>query len=137
MFKSFYSLRKFKEFKDSGFGLEIWSGKELLFTSKKGQIKGLVDFIKANGHHFSDLVIFDTIAGNAVALLAAHLAVKEVYAVLGSQRAKDTFEKFNIDYYFQKNIPEILNKAGNDICPLEKLSLFKTPEQFYDILKIR
>ena len=109
----------------------------MVFSSKEGQIKGLLEFIRENGCGFSDLIIFDTKVGNAVALLSVYLSTKEVFGVLGSERAKDTLERLNIDYYFEKTIPEMLNKAGTDICPLEKLSLFKNPEEFYNLVKNR
>lgn len=127
---------EFKKFVDSSWLLEIWNDGEIIFQSKKEMVGGLLDFIGQYGKSFASLTIFDTRAGNAVALLSAYLSAKEVYAVLGSQTAQETLDKFNIKHHFLKTIPNILNKAGDDICPLEKKSFSKTPEEFLNAIKI-
>jgi len=45
-------------------------------------------------------------------------------------------EESNIEFHFKETVSNIMNKKGNDICPIEKLSFGKMPEAFYRILKI-
>ena len=128
--------QNFEEFAKSERELEIWNGGDLVFQSDKKMVGGLLEFIKDGGSRYDDLIIFDKRAGNAVALLCAHLKVKEIYAVLGSQAAAKTFDEFKIKFHFLETIPHILNQAENDICPLEKKSFSKNPEEFYQAIKI-
>lgn len=129
--------KEFKNFETSEFTLEIRSGKKRIFRSKKEGVRGLIDFIKKYGRRFKNLIIFDRVIGNAAALLFAYLKAKEVYGIIVSDLAKETLNKFKIKYYFKKTIPNILNKKETDICPLEKLSFQKTPEEFLVALKKR
>jgi hypothetical protein len=127
--------KEFEEFAKSDFTLQIFSKNKLVFKSKKEGVRGLVDYIKKYGKHFGDLTIFDRVIGNAAALLFAYLKAKEVYGVVGSKLAKKTLKKFKIKFHFKKTIPNILNKDETDLCPFEKLSLLKSPEQLYNCLK--
>lgn len=119
----------------SGWGLEIWQNNRIIFRSKKSGVRGLLDFIKEQGKNFEGLVIFDKIVGQAVALLAAYLKAKEVYGGTGSELAVKTLGKYKIKFDFQKTVPNILNRDQTDLCPMEKISLDKTPEEFYNFLK--
>lgn len=143
--------KEFKKFSISNFTLEVWSQEDLIFRSKKEGIAGLIDFIKKYGrrhknptlgknlvssHTFrnKNLIVFDRVVGNAAALLFSYLKIRKVYGVLGSSLAQKTLKKFRIKFYFKKTIPNILNKDRNDLCPLEKASLLKKPEEFYRII---
>lgn len=125
----------FEKFITSDFGLEIRSNGEIIFQSKKEGIAGLLEFIDNYGRKTENLVVFDTKIGNAAALLCVYAGVKEIFAVLGSEEAKKTLDTFNIKFFFQKTISCILNKTETDICPMEKLSISKAPEEFYLLVK--
>ena len=131
--------QKFEEFLKSSWGLELWLGNGIIFRSKKSGVQGLLDFIKEQGRVrggrvSANLVIFDKIVGQAVAYLAAYLKAKEVYGATGSKLAAAALDKFQIKFYFRNTVPNILNKDQTDLCPMEKLSVDKTPEKFYDYL---
>jgi hypothetical protein len=127
-------LKEFEKFTQSENLLQIWSGGRIVFESKKNGVAGLLDFIKENNKKFTDLIIFDSKIGNAAALLFTYLGVKEVYGTVGSQLAIKNLDNFKIKFYFKKTIPNILNRDESDLCPFEKLSLDKTPEEFYQCL---
>lgn len=126
--------QKFEEFLKSSWGLELWLGDAMIFRSKKSGVQGLLDFVNKRRGAQEDIVIFDKIVGQAVALLAAYLKAKEVYGGLGSELAAKALKKNKIKFYFQETIPNILNQDKTDLCPMEKLSIDKTPEEFYDCL---
>jgi len=130
------SLQKeFEKFIESGWGLALWLGDKRIFRSKKSGVRGLLDFVKKYGKKYEGVIIFDRIVGQAVALLAAYLKAKAVYGALGSELAIKALKKFKIEFYFQKTVSNILNKDQTDLCPFEKLSLDKTPEEFYKSLE--
>lgn len=126
---------QFDFFLKSSWGLELWLGQKLVFRSKKSGVKGLLDFIKRRGRRYNNLVIFDKIVGQGAALLAVYLKAKVVYGKTGSKLAAKTLKKYKIAFYFQKTILNILNKDQTDTCSIEKLSIGKTPEKFYNCLK--
>lgn len=125
----------FEKFLANSFGLEIWSGKKMIFRSNNEGIKGLLDFIRKYNHRFKNLVIFDKIVGRGIALLAIYLKAKAVYGRTGSELAEKALKKSKIKFYFQETIPHILNKKGDGFCPFEKLSLNKKPKEFYNLVK--
>lgn len=123
--------KQFEKFLATAWGLEVWSGDKIIFRSKKSGVTGLLDFIRKYDRQYKRTVIFDKIVGQGVALLAAYLKVKMVYGRTGSKLAAKKLKKFKIKFYFQKAVPNILNKNKTDLCPFEKLSLNKKPEDFY------
>ena len=126
--------KKFEQFLKSSWGLELWLGDETIFRSKKSGVLGLLDFINKQGEKHEGIIIFDKIAGQAAALLAAYLKAKEVYGAMGSELAVEAFKKYKIKFYLAKTVPNILNRDKTDLCPMEKLSIDKTPEEFYKCL---
>jgi hypothetical protein len=128
--------KEFEEFLKSGFTLQIFSENKIIFQSKKEGVRGLVDFIKKYGRENKEIVIFDKVVGNAAALLFALLGAKEVFSQIGSQLAEKTLKEFKIKYHFKETIVNILNKDESDLCPFEKLSLGKSPQEFYECVKI-
>lgn len=123
--------KEFEKFLKSPFGLEIRSGEKIVFRSKKAGVRGLVEFIKRYGKRFKNLIIFDKIVGQGAALLAAYLSAEKVYGKTGSKLAEKTLKRFKIKIYFKKTVDNILDKKKKDLCPLEKKSFSRTPEEFY------
>ena len=57
---------------------------------------------------------------------------QEVYSPLGSEIAVGTLEKYGIKYQINEIIPYIQQADSENMCPMEKLSLDKSPEEFYE-----
>ncbi|MDP2930062.1 MAG: DUF1893 domain-containing protein [bacterium] len=138
---------RFKKFVENDFALEIYhenssrgvktgQKEKLIFRSRQNKVKGLLKFIKKYGKRFKNLTVFDTRVGNAAALLIVYIGAREAFAKIGSISARKTFKKFKIKYHFLQTIPHILNKKGDGLCPLEKLSFSKTPEEFLESAQI-
>jgi len=94
-----------------------------------------VRYIEEVAPRAGSVLIFDRIVGNAAALLLKIARCHEVWSPLGSEAAARTLEALGIRYHFVDRVPHILNRRGSDICPLEKLSLGRTPEEFYASLR--
>ena len=123
---------RFEKFLNSYWELEIWQKDKVIFRSKKSGVGGLLDFIdRRESRSCDNLVIFDKIVGRGAALLAIYLKAKIVYGELGSKLAASALRKYKIDFYFRQICVNILNRDKSDLCPIEKLSLGKTPEEFY------
>ena len=124
----------FARFVDSSDTFRVYHKGKLIFKSKKERLSPLLDYIDRYSPQVKDVVIFDRIVGNAAALLLQKAFCLEIYSPLGSEFAARTLSEQGIKYHFSRTVPYILNQAGDDICPMEKLSLGKNPEEFFQHL---
>ena len=125
----------FHDFLISGDTLQVYEGSNLIFASEKDRLLPLLEYIDTCGSDHQQVVIFDKIMGNAAALLAVKAGCQEVYSPLGSQLAITTLDKHRIRYHLTEIVPYILRSDGEDMCPMEKLSIDKDPEEFYQAIR--
>ena len=124
----------FKEFLSSGDTLQVYKGDKLLFSSGKDRLLPLLEYIDNFAPYHQQVIIFDKIMGNAAALLSVEASCQEVYSPLGSQLAVKTLDKYGIKYHLTEIVPYIQKPNGEDMCPMEKLSINKEPEEFYQVI---
>jgi hypothetical protein len=129
--------QKFEEFLTSQDTLRVYKNGSLLFASKEEQLRSLMEYVDKFTPHKEGVVVFDRVVGNAAALLLKKVLCSEVFSELGSENAVKTLDLFVIKYHFNETVPCILNDSQQDMCPMEKLSLGKSPEEFYQALKQR
>jgi hypothetical protein len=115
--------------------LRVYHRAELIFSSKDDGLAPLVDYVIKFVPEAGEVLIFDRVVGNAAALLLKLALCTEVWSSLGSERAAQTLSNFGIGYHFVSEVPYILNRQSSDICPFEKLSMGKTPDEFYETIK--
>lgn len=103
----------------NGHTLSLCKGEKRITSDKRG-ISPMVDLLCGNvslsGWSAADLVV-----GKAAALLFVYAKVKEVYGKVLSEEAEKVLKKHNIPYTYETLAPHIINRSGNDICPMEKL----------------
>lgn len=112
-----------------------YKGNRLLFASGKGRLAPLLEYIDKFSSHHKDVTVFDRIVGNAAALLLKKALCTRVYSPSGSELAVKTLSDYGIKYHFTEVMPHIQNSTGEDMCPMEKLSIGKSPEEFYEALR--
>jgi len=127
-------MRLFNDFLTSGDTLRVYQGNNLLFSSNKDRLIPLLDYIARYGHTYKSVAILDKVMGNAAALLSVKAGCGEVYSPLGSQLAIKTLDRYGIKYHLTEIVAFIQNSSGKDMCPMEKLSVDKEPEEFYELL---
>ena len=126
----------YRAFLSSDDTLRIYRDETLVFSSDKDRLLPLMDYL-SDRQPGEPVVIFDKIMGNAAALLAVKANCHEVYSPLGSELGIKTLKKHNIKYHLDKIVPFIMRPDGKEMCPMEKLSIGKTPEEFYQEMKAR
>lgn len=126
--------RLFKEFLTSTDTLRVYEGDQLVFSSDKDQLVPLLEYIDRFAPRQQQVAIFDKIMGNAAALLSIKAGCQEVCSSLGSRLAVETLDSYGIRHHLVKTIPYIQKAGGQDMCPMEKLSLDKKPEEFYQAM---
>jgi hypothetical protein len=127
----------FTAFLDSSDTLRIYSKDKLIFSSEKDRLMPLMEYLKQSGRGEEPVIIFDKVIGNAAACLAVKAHAREVYSPLGSELGIKTLEKHKITHHLDSVVPYIMRDDGQDMCPMEKLSIDKTPEEFYQEMKKR
>lgn len=125
----------FDEFLLSNDTLQVYEGDKLVFSSDKDRLLPLLEYIDKLAPQHQQVVILDKIMGNAAALLSIKAGCNEVCSPLGSQLAIKTLEEYGINYHLTDVIPYIQKPDGQDMCPMEKLSINKEPEEFYQAIK--
>ena len=126
--------RLFNRFLTGSDTLQVYKGSKLLFASNKDRLLPLLEYIDRFAH-YHQVVIFDKIMGNAAALLAVKASCREVYSPLGSQLAIKTLDKYHIKYHLTETVPYIQKANGEDMCSMEKLSMNRDPEEFYELIR--
>ena len=124
----------FDEFLTSNNTLRVYEDSRLIFASDKDRLLPLAEYIDKSASNHRNLVVFDKIMGRAAALLCIKANCREIYSPLGSHLAIEVLEEYGIKYHLSQIVPHIQQPNGEDMCPMEKLSLDKKPEEFYQLL---
>ena len=90
-----------------------------VITSDKHGIAPMMDFI-AEGKDIRGYSVADLIVGKAVAMLFVKCKIAAVYAKTMSQNGKEFLEKHGIPCQYETLTEKIINREGNDLCPMEK-----------------
>lgn len=124
----------FNDFLTSGDSLRVYRERELVFSSNKDRLLPLMEYLD---HADKDeaVVVFDKIVGNAAALLAIRAGCRELFSPFASQLAVGTLEKYRVKYHLGEVVAYIQQADGDEMCPMEKLSLGKEPEEFYLLMR--
>ena len=127
-----YDLGSLKELVErGGFTCAIAKG-DRLFTSTLRGIRPLLDLIES-GEDFSG-----GIAGRAAALWYARRGIAEVYAGVLGEGGLAVLREHNIAAQFGTLAERIINRAGTDICPMERASAdISNPNEAFFALKKR
>jgi hypothetical protein len=124
----------FGEFVNSGDSLQVYQGDALIYASREKMLLPLIKYIDAYAAKYQQVTIFDKIVGNAAALLLVLADCHQVYSPLASESALKTLNEHGIVYQIDRVVPYIEKPDTDQICPMEKMSLGKTPEAFYHLI---
>lgn len=114
-----YDLKKLKEMiTDGGYTCVLSDGKDV-FSSRDRGVKPLVEII-GSGKNFHGYIAADKIVGRAAAFLYAYLGIWELYAEVISEKALQICKEYGITVEYGGTVEKIINRAGDDVCPMEK-----------------
>lgn len=129
--------RLFNDFLISSDTFRVYKGNKLLFASNRDNLQPLCEYIARFVSYHQWVVAFDKIMGNAAALLCVKATCQEVYSPLGSQLAVNTLDKYGIRYHLSQIAPYIRKPHLEEMCPIEALSIDKSPDEFYEMMRIQ
>lgn len=121
---------------DEDFSLVIVKQKEVIFETQKKGIMGFLEAIESLDKNLMDSSVADRIVGVAAAMLCVYAGVASVFALTISKKGRKILRDNNIEYRYEKTVPNILNRNKEDMCPFEKLAMISVdPEDAFDKLK--
>lgn len=127
--KSTYNLEYFSE-KDWSFVL-IKKDK-IIYSSKLQGLKPLIFCIKKYRQGMPESIVFDKIVGHAAAILLAYAKVKEVWTPTVSKAGKEYLGKKKVKLAYKNEILRVMNRQGNDPCPMEKMCSEMAENEFIE-----
>lgn len=93
---------------------------KVIFESKKNGIVPMYELYKANIR--GDLSLADRFIGGGALRFILNIGCSSVSSFVMSKDVIDTLEKENLNFEYKKKVDKILNRTGDDLCPVEKLS---------------
>ncbi len=112
------NLQKAKQImQDSNYTCVLYDGICKYHSSQRG-VKPLVDFLNLK-INFSGYCAADKVVGAGAAHLYVLLRVTSVWANVISTSAKEILKHNNIPVFFETEVPHIINRAGDGVCPIE------------------
>lgn len=90
-----------------------------VLDSTRSGVKPLIGFLN-DGIDVSGYSLADRIVGKAQAMLCVKANIKEVFGKVMSYDGMAILEKYHIPYSYETLVEFIINRTGDDICPMEK-----------------
>ena len=100
-----------------GYTCVLCRGEKICTTTLRG-VRPLVQWLES-GEDFVDFSAADKVVGKATAYLYQLLGVKRVHAQVMSESARQVLEAAGIGASWDCLVPNIINRAGDGICPFE------------------
>ena len=108
-----------------------------VMTDDKRGVAPMLGFIAENVN-LKGYFVADKIVGKAAASLFVLAGIKEVYAEVASEAAKEYLEAHSVRFSCGKLVSKIINRAGTGICPMEEaVSDISEPEECHRAILAR
>ncbi len=128
------ALERAKELLHTGNYTCVICQADRIYTSTLRGVKPLVQWYQS-GSDFHTACAADKVIGKATAFLYVLLGVKQVYAAVISQSAKEVLAANGIEAEYGVLVSHIINRKGDGICPFEAAVLsLSDPEKAYQTI---
>ena len=108
---------------------------ELRTFSRRG-VADLFNLVADEPDFLRGASVADRVIGRGAALLLVKGGARQVYAQVISSGALEVLRSAGIETSFGKEVPNIINRTGTDICPVEKLTAStSSPDEAYERIK--
>lgn len=107
-----------------------------LRTFSRRSVADLFNLVADEPDFLRGASVADRVIGRGAALLLVKGGAREVYAQVISSGALEVLRSVGIETSFDKEVPNIINRTGTDICPVEKLTAStSSPDEAYERIK--
>lgn len=113
-----------------GHSIALCRAETSLISDKRG-IAPMMEWL-GEGRDLKGFSVADLVVGKAAAMLFVRAGIAEVFARVISRSGKDYLERHGIPVAYETLTDSIRNRAGTDICPMERTVLaIDDPEEGY------
>lgn len=105
-----------------GLSLVIAKDHNILHMSQKKGVAPMMDALEEWGEKLQGASLADKVIGKAVAVLAVMAGIKEVYAVIISQRGLEYLTANGIEVQYERLTEYIQNRTKTGLCPMESIA---------------
>lgn len=110
----------------------IYKNDASVFVSDDRGVVPLMKLLQEDKSQLIDSIVVDKVIGKAAALLMVFAGVKEVFTPTISSPAVEVFKNHDIKITFDSEVDRIINRKGDDLCPMETLCLdIDNPEEAF------
>lgn len=114
----------------------VISNKEKVLICRQRGVKDLFNILKTNPEILNGAQIADKVIGKGASALLVLGKVIEVYADVISEPALKLLKEASIPVRYNKQVPNIINRLGTGICPVEHLcESCITPEECLPLIE--
>ena len=99
--------------------LAVFNGGKVATFNERG-VKTLLRLVQEDKDLLCGATVADRIVGKAAALLLINGGVKSIYGQVMSSSATNVLRAHGVKYSYGTLTERIVNRAGTDICPMEK-----------------
>ena len=124
----------FDRFKRSHWSLVVIRDSRIIFRSKASAIKPLIRFIESGPVESGKLTVYDKYVGRAAALLIVLIKPVEVQTPVISEGGREVLEKYEIPFQAERDVKYLMGIASDDMCKWEKMTIGKSPDEFWGLL---
>lgn len=103
-------------------GVVMTTSQEIIEFHSSG-VKDLFLLTETKPQALEGAIVADRVIGRGAALLLVFGRVKQVYAKLISEPAIQVLQAANIKFDYDKAVPNVINRDGTGMCPVEKLTM--------------
>ena len=119
---------------EGGFTFVLVNGDQEYVSSLMG-IAPLLSLLKNSPGLLKGASVADKVVGKAAAMLMLYGGVSDIYSGIISHPALSVLEKAELKIESDRRVSYIENRAGTDMCPMEKRVLhLSDPEECYRLL---
>lgn len=90
------------------------------YISEKRGVAPILEKIDSDPEFFVGADVADRVIGKAAAMLLEKYGAAEIYARVTSDYAIAYLKDKNVNFAYDKRVEYIINRAGTDMCPMEK-----------------
>ncbi|MBO5421251.1 MAG: DUF1893 domain-containing protein [Clostridia bacterium] len=101
---------------------------EKIFISHSRGVAPIIEIIDSDAELLCGASVADKVIGKAAAMLLSKYKVKEIHALLVSEKALEYLDKKSISVTYDNVVAHIINRNKTDMCPMEKCVLNTTDE---------
>lgn len=103
---------------EGGHSLVVESGGEVRTFDGRG-VADIFELYSIDRDFLHGARLADKVVGAGAAAIMAASGIKELHAVVISTKAKELLERSGVKVTCDKEVPNIINRSGDGVCPLE------------------